>query len=91
MTTIRRKLEPEAYISFDDQMNNMLVEILLPGVEHNMIKLRIFNECLLLFARNGDTHYSKNLNFIMPVVADKAKAMLGNGILRIIMPLKGSV
>lgn len=88
MTAIRRKLEPDTYTSFDDLMNNMIIEILLPGVEQDMIKLKIFDECLLLFARTGDIHYTKNLNFIMPVEADKAKAMIGNGILRIIVPLK---
>jgi len=88
LTTIRQKLEPEVYTSFDDQMNNMIIEILLPGVEHDMIKLKIFNECMLLFARNEDIHYSKSMNFIMPVVAEHAKAMLGNGILRIVVPLK---
>lgn len=71
-------------------MTHMIVEILLPGVEHDMIKLRIFDECLLLFARNDDVHYSKTLNFIVPVEANRAKALLGNGILRIIAPLKGS-
>ena len=86
--TIRRKLEPDVYTSFDDTMTTMIVEILLPGVEHDMIKLKVFNECLLLFARNGEVHSSKILNFIMPVDADQAKAFLGNGILRIILPLK---
>jgi HSP20 family molecular chaperone IbpA len=89
MTTVRKKLEPDVYTSFDDTMTRMIVEILLPGVEPDMIKLKVFNECLLLFARNGETHFSKIMNFIMPVEADKAKALLGNGILRIIVPLKG--
>ena len=90
MTTIRRKLEPDVFTSFDDTMTRMIVEILLPGVEPDMIKLRMFDECLLLFARTGDVHYSKNLNFIMPVDADQASAMIGNGILRITVPLKGA-
>jgi HSP20 family molecular chaperone IbpA len=89
-TTIRRKIEPDVYTSFDDTMTSMVVEILLPGVEPDMIKLRVFDECLLVFARSGDTHYSKIMNFIMPVDADRAKALLGNGILRISIPLKGN-
>ena len=90
MATIRRKIEPETYTSFDDQMNYMIIEVLLPGVDQEMIKLRIFNECMLLFARNEDIHYSKSLNFVMPVNADKARAMIGNGILRVTVPLLGS-
>jgi HSP20 family molecular chaperone IbpA len=87
-TTILRKLEPDVYTSFNDTMTTMIVEILLPGVEQDMIKLKVFNECLLLFARNGEIHYSKILNFIIPVDADRAKAFLGNGILRIVLPIK---
>ena len=34
----------------DDQMNHMTVEIVLPNVSQNNIKLRVNSRCLILFA-----------------------------------------
>jgi len=87
-TMIRKKLEPEVCTFLDDQMNHMTVEIVLPGVSQNNIKLRVNSRCLILFAVSGDVHYAKYMSFRFPVVAKKAIAAFGNGLLHIEMPLR---
>jgi HSP20 family molecular chaperone IbpA len=86
--TIRQKLEPEVCTYLDDQMDHMTVEIVLPNVSQNNIKLRVNSRCLILFAVSGDIHYAKYMCFRFPVIAKKAIAAFGNGLLRIEMPLR---
>ena len=88
MTTIRHKIEPDVCTYFDEQMNNLTVEIALPGVSQQNIKLRVNSRCLILFAVAGDVHYAKYLSFHFPVVANQAIAVYGNGLLQIEMPLR---
>lgn len=85
---IRHKLEPEVCTFLDDQMNYMTIEIVLPNVTHENIKLRVNSRCLILFAVSGDIHYAKYMSFQLPVIAHKAIAAFGNGLLRIEMPLR---
>ena len=85
---IRKKLEPEVCTFLDDQMNHMTVEIVLPNVTQDNIKLRVNSRCLILFAVSGDIHYAKYLSFRFPVIAQKAIAAFGNGLLRIEVPLR---
>lgn len=87
-TTIRKKLEPEVYTFLDKQMNHMTVEIVLPNVSQDNIKLRVNSRCLILFAVSGDIHYAKYMSFCFPVIANKAIAVFGNNLLRIEMPLR---
>ena len=88
MTTIRHKIEPDVCTYFDKQMNKLTVEIALPGVSQQNIKLRVNSRCLILFAVADDVHYAKYISFYFPVVANQAIAAYGNGLLQIEMPLR---
>lgn len=88
MTTIQHKIEPDVCTYFDKQMNKLTVEIALPGVSQQNIKLRVNSRCLILFAVADDVHYAKYLSFYFPVVANQAIAAYGNGLLQIEMPLR---
>jgi len=88
MVAFKKKLEPELCTYIDDLHTIITIEIVLPGVTKDNIKLRVNSRCLLLFAASDDTNYTKYVPFRYPVRANRAQANFEHGLLRVQVPLR---
>jgi HSP20 family molecular chaperone IbpA len=88
MVAFKKKLEPELCTYLDDSHSTITVEIVLPGVTRDNIKLRVNSRCLLLFAVSDEADYTKYVPFIYPVRANQAQANFEHGLLRVQVPLQ---
>jgi HSP20 family protein len=71
------------------EKNNLIILFDLPGVKKEEIDLRVTEQSLSLKAKSSDFNYIKKINFPAKVLAEKAKSTFNNGVLEIIIPLKG--
>jgi HSP20 family protein len=85
----RVKTSPDV-CSYVDQDNLVLhLEVSLPGVKKEEIKLRLYDDSFNLFAPRGeDVEYVSAMGFCCPVKAKDAKANYENGLLKISVPFK---
>lgn len=88
MVAIRQKVEPEVCTYLDSEENILLIEIVLPDVSKENIKLKVNTSSLLLFAIADNVNYAKYLSFRRPVVPERGKAVYEHGLLRIRLPLR---
>ncbi len=88
MIAVRNKVEPDVCTCIDQLENSFTIEVALPGVNKESIKLKVNAKCLILFAAADNIEYEKYISFCYPVVADKAKAVYEHGFLRIKVPLR---
>lgn len=88
MVAFRKHLEPELCTFIDAQQNVLTIEVVLPGVDKETIKLRVNSRCLLLYAASDDVDYSKYVAFAAPVVATRAHAKFEHGLLRVTVPMR---
>jgi HSP20 family molecular chaperone IbpA len=88
MDRIPKKIEPEVCESLDPEDNILTIEIVLPGVAKENIRLKVNTSSLLLFASSDDINYAKYLSFNHPVVPDKGHASFEHDLLRIKIPLR---
>ncbi len=88
MARIPEKIEPEVCEYLDAEDNSLMIEILLPGVAPENIRLKVNTSSLLLFAAAGEVNYAKYLSFSKPVVPEKGRARLDHDLLRIKIPIR---
>lgn len=85
----RVKTAPEI-CSYVDQENGVLhLEVSLPGVRKEEIKLKMYDDSFNLSAPRGeDLEYVSAMGFCCPVKAKDAKANYENGLLKISVPFR---
>ncbi|MBN2620249.1 Hsp20/alpha crystallin family protein [candidate division WOR-3 bacterium] len=88
MVALKKKIEPELCTYLDDSHTTITIEIVLPGVPRDNIKLRVNSRCLLLVAISDDADYTTYVPFIYPVRANRAQANFEHGLLRVHVPLR---
>jgi len=88
MTMITKKIEPDVCEYLDPENNCLTIEIVLPGVAKENIRLKVNTSSLLLFATCDDVNYAKYLSFRQPVVPEKGHAFFEHDLLRIKIPLR---
>ena len=79
--------DPDVSMHIDDQLKDLIIEVILPKIEKEKIKLKINARRLNLYAASAQGIYSKYIIFHQPVISDKAKITFNGGILRIVIPL----
>ena len=74
----------------DDQKNKIYLEVELPGVDKEGIKLTVHEDSFYLTAarRDGYMEYSTSYALCCPVKAEEARAKYENGLLKIELPFK---
>ena len=82
------KLTPEvcSYISDDDRTLN--IEVSIPGVDQNNIRLRMVDDSFSLQATGKEVSYVTASAFCCPVRAADARADYADGCLKITVPFK---
>jgi HSP20 family protein len=88
MAESRIRVDPEVCSYVDDDNTTLTLEISLPGVARENIKLRMHEDSFSLAAPRDETEYVTTLSFCCPVDPSKAVAKYENGLLRVTIPFK---
>ena len=74
----------------DDEEDIYKIEIQLPGVEKDTIKLKMHEDSFFIKGETEDTIYIGSYGVCCPIIPDKAKASYKNGLLKITAPFRES-
>ncbi len=84
----RIKVAPEVCSYVDDDHTRLTIEVSLPGVKRENIRLKMHEDSLSLSAPREDLEYVTTLAFCCPVKHQQAEATYQDGLLRIEVPFK---
>jgi len=79
---------PEVSISHDEKDEGLVVEVELPGVKKEEIKLTISSKAFCVSADREDIKYEGCYQFAHEVDKEKAKAKFENGLLKFGVPFR---
>jgi HSP20 family molecular chaperone IbpA len=88
MADDKLKMAADVCSYVDDKQNMIHLEICLPGVKKESIRLKLLDDSFNLFAPRDDFDYVSAAAFCCPVKARDAKASYDNGVLKVSVPLK---
>jgi HSP20 family protein len=90
MANDRIKVTPEVCSYVDDNHTQLTLEISIPGVKKENIKLKMHDDSFYINAvrEDSNTEYVTTRAFCCPVSPDKAEAKYENGLLKIVIPFK---
>lgn len=81
-------LSPDVCAWADDDHDTYRIEIPLPGVEKDTIKLKIHEDSFFIKGETDTTVYVGSYAICCPVSAEKTKATYKNGLLKVEVPFK---
>ncbi|MFX0069674.1 MAG: Hsp20/alpha crystallin family protein [Candidatus Hermodarchaeota archaeon] len=81
-------LSPDVCMWPEDENNSYHIEITLPGVEKDTIKLKMHEDSFFIKGETEDTVYIGSYVLCYDVDPEKAKAQYKNGLLKIDVPFK---
>jgi HSP20 family molecular chaperone IbpA len=91
MAQEKNKVAPEFCAFVDDDHTRVTVEIAIPGVDKNDIKLKMHEDSFNLSAPRKNVEYVTTVAFCCPVKPEQAKAKYENGLLTIEVPFKNAM
>ncbi|MFX0056670.1 MAG: Hsp20/alpha crystallin family protein [Candidatus Hodarchaeota archaeon] len=81
-------MSPDVCAWADDENDNYHIEITLPGVEKDTIKLKLHDDSFFIKGETDNTVYVGSYAMCCPVKPGAAKANYKNGILKVDVPFK---
>jgi HSP20 family molecular chaperone IbpA len=88
MADEKLKMAADVCSYVDEKDNHIRLEICVPGVKKEAIRLKIRDDSFSLFAPRDDFDYVSAAAFCCPVNSQKAKASYENGVLKVEVPLR---
>ena len=88
MAEEKNRVAPEVCAFVNDDHTTLSIEVSLPGVPKENIKLKMHEDSFTLSAPRPDFDYVTALSFCCPVDPAKAEAKYENGLLKIHVPFK---
>ena len=84
-------ITPQTCLYTDSVHTKLIIEVILPGVKKENIKLKMHDDSFYLFATREDINFVVTTPFCCPVNPEYAKAIYDNGLLKIDVPFKESM
>ncbi len=81
-------LTPEMCSWTNDEGTGYKMEVYLPGVERDTIKLKMAEEYIFISGETDNVRYVGDFSFCCPVQHEKATSSYKNGLLKIFVPFK---
>ena len=81
-------VSPEIFMYPNDNHTQYFIDINLPGVEKERIKLKMLEDSFYIKGEREDKIYIGTYAVCCPIAKEKAKAVLKNGQLKIQVPFK---
>jgi len=81
-------MSPEVCSWADDEDKTYKIEIQLPGVEKDSIKLKMYEDSFFIKGETEDTTYIGSYAVCCPIKPEETKAVYKNGLLKIKVPFK---
>jgi HSP20 family molecular chaperone IbpA len=70
----------------DDNYENLLIEVILPGVEKKDISFKITNDSFYVSGKKEGVTYLDSYSICCPVDPEKSVAKYSNGVLKVTVP-----
>lgn len=84
----KRVMIPEICTYNNEDSTGSIIEIILPGVEKDTVKLKMNKDNLVVFGESETINYGAIYQLCCPVNPEKAKSTYKNGLLKIEVPYK---
>ncbi|MFW9946340.1 MAG: Hsp20/alpha crystallin family protein [Candidatus Odinarchaeota archaeon] len=84
----KMRVSPDICMWPNDEHNTYKIEITLPGVEKDTIKLKMHEDSFFIKAESENIVYIGSYAVCCPVDAEKAKAAYKEGLLKVEVPFK---
>ncbi|MFX0027453.1 MAG: Hsp20/alpha crystallin family protein [Candidatus Hermodarchaeota archaeon] len=81
-----RYIIPELCMYDNEDSTGYIIEVILPGVEKDTIKLKMNKDNLIIYGEADTLKYGGLFQLCCPVDPDKAKSTYKNGLLKIEVP-----
>ncbi len=81
-------LSPVTCMYPDDKYENLIIEVVLPGVEKKDISFKFDEDSFYIAANKAGVKYLDTYSTCCPVVPKKAVAKYANGVLKVTVPYK---
>lgn len=80
------RLSPVISVYPDDKYENLLIEVILPGIEKKDISFKIDANSFYVAASKEGVTYLDSYSIACPVDPEKAVAKYSNGVLKVTLP-----
>ncbi len=77
---------PEICMYDNDDSSGYIIEVILPGVEKDTLKLKMNKENLIIYGETETINYGGLFQLCCPIDTEKAKSSYKNGLLKIEVP-----
>jgi HSP20 family protein len=88
METEKQRFAADWCSYVNDDGSRLTVEVLLPGVKKDEIKLKLLDDSFAISAPRDDIEYVAAGGFCCPIKPDEVNAKYDNGLLKIEAPFK---